>query len=224
MQAKDFKIPFTFENRVPALLDRFFFIPDFFSCHSDHSLLFDHEKVFTKQNPLAIEYCSGNGAWVTKKAVENPNINWIAVERRFDRARKIWLKIKNSGIENLFLIFGEAFSFTHYYLRDGIVDGIYINFPDPWPKKRHAKKRLVNGEFVGELARISKSGGELIIATDDSDSVARMQETISSHVNWHVFFDHPGYAEEWPDYGASYFDSLWRQKGLKIKYLKYLRK
>lgn len=85
-QASDLRIPFTWQERRPIILERFFYLPPCDEALYDPS-------IFTERGPLAIEYCSGNGEWITRMALQQPQFQWIAVEKCFERARKIWLNI-----------------------------------------------------------------------------------------------------------------------------------
>lgn len=210
--AKDLKIPFSWEERRPILLERFFYIPAAYS----------HEKkffpFFEDERPIIIEYCSGNGQWIGDRAKQNPMFNWIAVEKKFERARKIWLKIHRENIANLCVVCGEGFDFTRYYAP--IALEAYVNFPDPWPKLRHAKHRLIRKEFLEELAAIIRPGGRAICATDDASYFEGMIEEFAKCSQWDLAFK----GNEWPNYGNSFFKELWLEKGRIINYLSYLRK
>lgn len=210
--AKDLKIPFTWEERYPILLDRFLYLPG----HYDHV-----EKTFPffeEAKPIIIEYCSGNGQWIGERARQNPQFNWIAVEKRFERARQIWLLMHREKLDNLCIICGEALTFTRYYAP--IAAEVYVNFPDPWPKLRHAKHRLIRKEFVQELIRIVQPGGQAICVTDDPTYAAQMVKEFSKSPDWNFLFN----VNEWPAYGRSYFNDLWLQKGRIIHYISHERK
>ena len=96
MKKSDLIIPFKFENRRPIIINRLLFVPRNYDKHSE----FKEKKYFVNSNPIHVEYCSGNGDWIIQKAKENPNINFIAVEMKFDRARKIWVKMHNDKVDN----------------------------------------------------------------------------------------------------------------------------
>src|SRR5579872_3724980 len=79
--AKDLRIPFTWAERRPILLDRFFYLPKSYDGHERWGV-FDwaDPQVFGNQQPVIIEYCSGNGQWIGERAKQNPTVNWVAVE------------------------------------------------------------------------------------------------------------------------------------------------
>jgi tRNA (guanine-N7-)-methyltransferase len=206
---KELKIPFTWEERRAILLDSFFYIPKAYQNKKESFQFFDLEK------PIAIEYCSGNGQWIGEKAKQNPDINWIAVEKKFVRARKIWGKMQRENISNLCVVCGEALEFTRYYAPR--ITKAFINFPDPWPKFRHAKHRLVRAEFLNELSRIMGPYGTITCVTDDVPYFNQMLFEFSQCPEWTKIFE----GTDWQDYGDSFFKELWLHKGRAIHYLSY---
>jgi len=215
MKPKDLKWPFTWEERCPVFLDQVLFVPEYYTKHQEWQM----PSLFPNTNPMVIEYCSGNGSWVIEKAIAHPDMNWIAVEYQFERVRKIWAKMKNHNLSNLVIVLGEAFTFTQFYLPPNSINECYVNFPDPWPKKRHAKNRLIQLSFAIELARVVKPLGEALFVTDDLNYAHQMNEVMGLSSLWDNLGDF--YAD---DYGTSYFDQLFRSKGIPIQYLKFQRK
>jgi tRNA (guanine-N7-)-methyltransferase len=214
MQPKDLKFPYRWNERRPLIHDRVLFIPDYYTQHREWTFP-SWDEIFQNSHPVVVEYCAGNGAWIVEKAKANPEVNWVAVEWRFDRARKIWSKMKNFSLPNLFIVCGEAQVFTSDYVTS--FDAAYINFPDPWPKEKHAKHRLFQSPFIENLARTVKS--HVTIVTDDPPYAAQIVSEMSKYFN--PAFPDPFYITEWPDYGTSYFDALWREKGRTLHYFKY---
>jgi len=220
MKPKDLHFPHSWEERRPALADGVLFVPDHYDKHRAWPFP-AFSTIFGNDNPVKIEYCAGNGAWIIDKALKNPLCNWVAVEWEFERVRKIWAKAKNRGLKNLLIVCGEAVTFSRDYLPEKCVQEIFINFPDPWPKTKHAKNRLFQKPFVAELARILAPQGTVTAVTDDppyGEQIAR--EMMRS---FQPRFAEPWYTTAWTDYGASYFDSLWRGKGRTIRYFQFGR-
>ncbi len=222
--AKDLRIPFTWEDRRPVLLDRFFYIPKSYDKHDSWGKFnWNDPQIFGNDNPVYIEYCSGNGQWIGERAKQTKEINWVAVEKRFDRARKIWLKLHRESIPNLYVVCGDALSFTRYYCGASSVSEIFVNFPDPWPKLRHAKHRLVRAEFLEEVKRIVHVGGKGTFVTDDPPYAKLMLEEIRRVAAWKPLLPEPHFTTEWGDYGRSFFANLWKEKGRTIHYILYER-
>lgn len=221
IKAKDLWIPVSFKERRPLLLDQFFYLPSHFSGYEKFPLP-PLSSLFGKEAPVAIEYCSGNGEWIIEKAKAHPEYNWIAVEKRIDRVRKIWARGKNANLKNLLTVFGEAKTFTEHYLGDSSISRVYINFPDPWPKNRHSKHRLVQKPFALLLKRVLEPLGEAIFVTDDPEYSQQMIDAMLKESGWKSASPPPYYLNEWKNFGMSYFLDLWQKKNLSIHYHRFI--
>jgi tRNA (guanine-N7-)-methyltransferase len=219
-RAQDLVIPCTWDNRCPMLLKKFFYIPANYNDYSQFTLP-ALKDIFANDNPVNIEYCSGNGQWVIERAKRERCVNWVAVEKRFDRARKTWVKAANNGIDNLLIVFGEAEVFTKYYLHDGVISSCYINFPDPWPKRRHMHNRLIKKEFLQELGRVMVIGGDVMVVSDDMTSLESMRGIFLSSGEWKEVSGGVELMGNIVDFGVSYFADLWCKKGRKIGYFSF---
>ena len=213
----DFRIPFGWKERRPVFLEKCFYIPP---ALETHGTAIDLRALFEVDQPVAIEYCSGNGHWILTQARNRPDVNWIAVEMDFERTRKTWLKIVRSGLKNIFLVSSEALVFTRHYLPSHSISEIYVNFPDPWPKRRHQKHRLIQRSFVDEIARIGKPD---LLATIVTDDVPYSEQVIESFASWKSLFGDQPFTTEWPDYGRSTFYELWKEKQRTIRYHRFIR-
>ena len=212
MKPQDLKYPFAWEERRPLLDRGVLFVPRYYFLHRCPVL-------FDRVAPIHLEYCSGHGHWIVERAKKHPAYNWIAVEKRFERVRKIWSKKCNEQVDNLLIVHGDAETFTEFYLSDDSVDHMYINFPDPWPKTKHAHHRLFKQPFIGQMARALKKGGISTMVTDDALWAERIHEAMEN--SWQPVFPPPFYVTEWENYGSSYFDALWRKQGRTIHYLQF---
>ncbi len=214
---EDFQIPFKWKDRQPVIIDGLLYIPNHYSKHH----LFKNQKYFENTNPMEIEYCSGNGQWIIEKAKVNPNINYIAVEIKFDRARKIWVKKHNENLKNLFVVLGEALIFTRYYLNNDSISNVFINFPDPWPKKKHEKNRLITQEFIHEVNKVIKKNKIITLVTDDIAYLNQIIEVFLKSKDFKPVYEKPYYIQNLEDFGDSFFDNLFRTKKKIINYLKF---
>lgn len=222
MKPEDLKAPFTWNSRKVMIEDRILYIPTRCETYDDFTFPgWSAPDLFGNDHPVHIEYCSGNGAWIAEKAVAHPNINWVAVEKKFMRVRKIWSKIKNHNLNNLIVVCGEAYGATWRFFPDNSFVSAYINFPDPWPKKRHAKNRLVQPRFVKELWRVLHMGSSLMLVTDDPDYSERMINEMEAHPGFKSHYPDPCFATDLQGYGNSYFEELWRSKGKVIRFHDY---
>lgn len=205
-------IPFSWEERRPCLLDQFFYVPHPYEEHEKFPP-FSWESIFHNTLPVAVEFCSGNGQWIGEKAKNERGKNWVAVERRFDRAKKIWRLAQREGLENLFVVCAEGLVFAHFYAPENGFSEIYVNFPDPWPKLRHAKHRLIQPPFLKALHRVSRKGTVASFVSDDLSYVEQMKKGLNQAEGWKLAAAHV-LAEE--GYGESFFRALWESKGKKI--------
>ncbi|NGX63394.1 MAG: tRNA (guanine-N(7)-)-methyltransferase [Candidatus Anoxychlamydiales bacterium] len=219
MKKSDLHIPFEFENRRPIILNRLLYVPSNYDKHQ----LFNEDIVFENDNNIAIEYCSGNGDWIIEKAKTNPNINFIAVEMKFERARKIWVKMHNQNLKNLFVVLAEAFTFTKFYLKDRDVFEVFINFPDPWPKKKHKKNRLIKKAFLKDVARVLKKDSFITIVTDHISYRDEIIDTFLKSLEYRAVFQKPYFVQNIQNFGSSFFDTLFKSKGKAINFLKFQR-
>ncbi len=222
MRPKNLKCPFTWKMRRPMIHDRILYVPEYYDKHHEFAFPgWESPEIFGRKAPIEAEYCSGNGAWVAEKALAHPDRNWVAVELQFERVRKIWSKIQNLGLKNLFVVCGEGLTFTKYYVSSGSFSATYVNFPDPWPKDRHAKKRLLQEPFFSEISRASSPGAITTVATDHADYARQTIEALLQNPLWVPCFPSPHYITEYEGYGASYFEELWRTQGVPLHYIQF---
>jgi tRNA (guanine-N7-)-methyltransferase len=126
----------------------------------------DLDSLFSKKQPIVMEigYGMGEATWQIAKA--NPDINYLGVEVHMPGAGKLMAKLSENEVTNVRLIERDVFEVFHYILKDASLDGVHLFFPDPWPKKRHFKRRIIQERFLSEVAAKLKTGGYLHIATD----------------------------------------------------------
>lgn len=224
MKPQDLQFPFLWHARSVALQDHVWYVPSYYDRYEEFVFPgWEHTTFFGNRNPVHVEYCSGNGAWIAAKAAANRNINWVAVEKKFERVRKIWSKIKKLQLTNLIIVCGEGHLVSQKYFPANSVQEIYINFPDPWPKNRHTKHRLIQPAFIHEMHRILVHNASLTMVTDDEAYSKWMIEMMRSNSNFISHFSEPFFHSELEHYGTSYFEQLWREKGKTIRYHKFIK-
>ena len=211
MKPKDLPYPYKWDERHPLLKDKIFYVPQYYKEHKKN-LFPPFKEFFGNDHPVHLEFCSGNGEWIINRAQENPQVNWVAVEMWFERVRKIYSKTINYGIENLMIISGEGLTFSQEYLQDECIDAAYVNFPDPWPKDRHAKHRIIQKPFVEELRRTVKKEGSVTLVTDNIPYKEQMEQEMQGWPKVGIPHD---------NYGSSFFERLWRSQGLDIHHMRY---
>ncbi|CAB4591838.1 MAG: tRNA (guanosine(46)-N7)-methyltransferase TrmB [Actinobacteria bacterium] len=122
--------------------------------------------LFPKQQPIIMEigYGMGEATWQIAKA--NPSTNYLGVEVHMPGVGKLMARLDEYELTNVRLIERDVFEVFYYMITDSSLDGVHLFFPDPWPKKRHFKRRIVNERFLSDVASKLKPGGYLHIATD----------------------------------------------------------
>ncbi len=139
------------------------------------------DRLFPQPQPLELELGSGDGSFLVQYAQAHPDRNFIGVERLLGRLRKTDRKVRRAGIENVALIRIEAAYFFEYLLLPGSVQAVHIYFPDPWPKRKHRRHRLVNERFPELARRVLAPGGWVFLRTDDADYFGQMTQVFSAH-------------------------------------------
>lgn len=137
----------------------------------------------TKLDPKkfnALEIGSGKGGFIYQKALTNPGINYFGIEKNATVILKMINKSERiEQLTNLFIIHGD-FALIDHEFPNVCFDQIYLNFSDPWPKKRHAKKRLVDLTFLNKYQRILKADGIIEFKTDNDQLFNYAIEMINS--------------------------------------------
>jgi len=128
--------------------------------------ILDLNTAFTTPQPVVMEIGYGMGEATWQIAKDNPAINYLGVEVHMPGVGKLMARIEEFDLTNVKLIERDVFEVFHFMIADGALDGVHLYFPDPWPKKRHFKRRIVNQRFIAEVATKLKPGGFLHIATD----------------------------------------------------------
>jgi tRNA (guanine-N7-)-methyltransferase len=143
-------------------------------------------QVFGNHNPLAVEIGCGIGDFVTQMATLHPDWNFAAVDYYNKGCLKTCKRIDKAGLDNVRVVRDEVRTFLSRCIPDKSLRAVIINCPDPWPKLRHRKRRLVNAEFVSFISGFMLPGAEFYFATDFDDygeDVARMMTGIDGFEN-----------------------------------------
>jgi tRNA (guanine-N7-)-methyltransferase len=176
--------------------------------------------LFGNSNPLVVELGSGNGHFLVEWAGGRPDRNFIGTEILSGRAEKFRTKVEKRNLKNLVIFRGEIRRFVWEFLYDGMVAEFVTLFPDPWPKKRHHKHRLINKPFVGMLERRLVPGGCVSVATDSEEYRDWILEEFSANGRFKNLFE-GGYAPYPPDYPETLFLRRFRERGKEISFMRF---
>ncbi len=126
----------------------------------------DFGKIFSNSHDTVIEIGFGNGEVTSQMALIKPEYNYIGIEVYLKGFVKLLSALGENGIENVRIMRFNAVDVLEHMIPDETVAGFHIFFPDPWPKKKHHKRRILNQDFLHLLARKLRKGGYIYIVTD----------------------------------------------------------
>jgi len=134
----------------------------------------DSAELFPKPQPLEVELGCGDASFLVELARRHPQKNFIGVERLLGRIEKLDKKGRRAGLQNLRGVRIESAYFLRFLLPPQSAAALHIYFPDPWPKKRHHKNRLINENFLALARKALAPGGKIYLRTDDADYFSQM--------------------------------------------------
>lgn len=129
----------------------------------------DFDRIFGRSGPVHIEVGSGKATFLLNEAMAQPKVNFLGIEQAGKYYRYAVDRIGRWGLKNVRIIRTDAAHFLAEFLHDESIDCFHIYFPDPWPKKRHHKRRFFCPANFEHLLRALKTGGSLRIATDHAE-------------------------------------------------------
>ncbi len=141
----------------------------------------DFARIFGRSRPVHVEVGSGKGTFLVHQAQAQPDVDFLGIEWARKYYRHAADRIGRRGLTNVRIIRADAAAFLRDFVHEESVDCFHIYFPDPWPKKRHHKRRLLQGSNIETLIRCLKPGGEMRIATDHEDYFEQISREMSVH-------------------------------------------
>lgn len=136
-------------------------------------------ELFSKTQPPEVELGCGDASFLVEYARRNPQKNFIGVERLLGRIKKLDRKGRRAALTNLRGVRIESAYFLEYLLVPHAALALHIYFPDPWPKKKHRKHRLINERFPSLARAALRPGGVVYLRTDDVDYFSQMTEVFA---------------------------------------------
>jgi tRNA (guanine-N7-)-methyltransferase len=141
----------------------------------------DAHALFGRTAPLVVEIGFGDGAATWRMAAAEPEKDFIGIEVHQPGVGRLLQALERERIDNVRIACSDAVPFLHERLAEDMLAGLRIYFPDPWPKKRHHKRRIVQREFLDLVAARMKAGGILHLATDWLPYAEHMLELLDPH-------------------------------------------
>lgn len=181
----------------------------------------DWTAVFGNDNPLALEIGCGVGDFILKTALDAPETNFVAIDFYNKGCWKTCRRLDRHGVTNVRVLRDEARLFITDRIPRGSLSAVYINCPDPWPKKRHRKRRLVNRQFVEFLLDYLKPGGDFFFATDFDDYGIDVAQALPGVEQIENMFAPDLYRHDFPGYHLSKYMRKFMAEGKQIYFLHY---
>jgi tRNA (guanine-N7-)-methyltransferase len=157
----------------------------------------DFDAWFGRPAPVVLEIGSGMGETTAQLAERAPEVNYVAVEVYEAGLGQLMLRTEQLGVDNLRLLHGDAVVLLTEHVAPGSLAAVRIFFPDPWPKKRHHKRRLIQPGFVSLLTSRLAGRGTLHLATDWEDYAEQMLEVCTAEPGLRNRFDGWAPRPEW---------------------------
>ena len=154
-------------------------------------------ELFLKSQPLEIELGCGDASFLVGYARRHPERNFIGIERLLGRLRKLDRKGRRAGLTNLRGVRIESSYFLEYLLPPHSASVLHVYFPDPWPKKKHRKHRLINPPFAETVRRALQREGVVYLRTDDRDYFEQMTGVFDANPGFETV-ETPGELSELP--------------------------
>lgn len=177
-------------------------------------------EIFGNNNEIYIEIGMGKGKFIIENAIKYPNINFIGIEKYDSVIVRAVEKLEEKEIPNLRLLILDANKISDVFSKE--ISRIYLNFSDPWPKKRHSKRRLTSEIFLKEYDKIFKNIPEIHMKTDNKDLFAYSLVSLSNY--GYVFNEVSLNLENEKDNITTEYEEKFRNKNININKLIAIKK
>jgi tRNA (guanine-N7-)-methyltransferase len=166
----------------------------------------DFARVFGRSGPVHIEIGSGKATFLVSQAKAQPDVDFLGIEWARKFYRHAVDRIGRWGLRNVRILRTDAATFLRNCVPEASVDCFHLYFPDPWPKKRHHKRRFLQSDNLEVLLRCLKPGGQIRIATDHADYFEQIQGVTSAYRNKlePIEFERPAGARDGELTGTNY--------------------
>ncbi|HYE20734.1 MAG TPA: tRNA (guanosine(46)-N7)-methyltransferase TrmB [Tepidisphaeraceae bacterium] len=172
----------------------------------------DWAALYGNANPVEMEIGMGKGTFITEAAKAHPNVNYFGIEWANWFWRYASDRLRRNGCTNARTIRAEAGFFVKEYVADASLAVLHIYFPDPWPKKRHNKRRLIAEPFMREIERILTPGGRLSVVTDHQDYFEQIDAVVKASKLTVIEYNRPEAAGEGEFVGTN-FERKYKREG-----------
>lgn len=178
---------------------------------------------FGNTHPIVFEIGFGNGNFLLDMAVRHPDLNFVGMDFYHKGIRRLFMRIDRHRLTNIRIVYGDAREKVPFLFREGELSDIYINFPDPWPKKRHHKRRLVKPQMVRTLSEKLQLEGRLRVATDHEPYAMEILDILTAESGLRNLNGPPGYSTQREDTPRSKYEKNFLNEGKTIYYFDFIK-
>lgn len=187
----------------------------------DSGQRFDFAAIFGNANPVELELGIGKGRFLIQQAEERPGVNFVGVEWANKYFVLVAERAAKRGLRNLRVMRADAGHVVRENVRDGAISVLHVYFPDPWPKLRHQKRRLIQPPFAREAARVLQDGGLVKLATDHVEYAVQMEQVFGADPDFEPVSRAVGEAAP---VGVTNWEVKFRAEGRTIHKFEYRRR
>lgn len=170
-------------------------------------------EIFSGDQPLEVDLGCGDGKFLMEMAEHHPDRHFLGVERLLGRVRKVCKKSERKGLENLKVLRLESRYVVEWLLAPSSVSRLHLLCPDPWPKARHHRRRLIQEDFLNAVVRVLEPGGEFLFKTDHDEYFEWAEEKVGEFKGLERL--------DWPEdaffYPKTDFQLQWEAEGKRLQ-------
>jgi tRNA (guanine-N7-)-methyltransferase len=175
-----------------------------------HTEPLDLQGIFGRNAPVGLEIGPGKGEFILAMAAANPDRDYLAVEYKKARVGVVARKVVRAGLTNVRLIWADARILLAKFLKPACLAAFYVNFPDPWPKRKHRPRRLVQQPFLDTVARLLATGGLFTFGTDVEDYAQQSLGLFEAHPSFDNVFGSRTIRDEIVGHARTLFEQRFR--------------
>lgn len=172
---------------------------------------------------LVVEVGFGGGEFLMERARSDPDAVHLGIEVSRKRVLKAARRLARTGLRNVRLLHATAEEAFGDLLPERSADACWVNFPDPWPKRRHHRRRLIQPPFLRDLARVLRPGGRLHVATDHEGYAEWIWDVLADCPHFENDFAPLPYRRDVPGRPATRYELDWRAEGRRLYFFSYRR-
>jgi len=177
--------------------------------------------MYGNDNPIHIEIGSGRGEFLTEISQQNPDINYLGIECKEKRIVTMLKKLDLEMHPNVRLMKARVNAEMIGQMPENSIERFYIFHPDPWPKRRHQKNRLIQPDFLEKMLTVLKAEGSVLISTDFKDYAMEIVNVFAQNDRFRSEYEKGFSRDPYPGHIVTYFETKLKKKGFAPYYMRF---